>query len=62
MLGAGEVVTTREVANAVGLKPTPYLEGILAELVDEGVLAASLYDLPNKLKVWGYFDARLLVS
>lgn len=60
VIGAGEVMTTREVATAIGLKPTLYVRGILDELVDEGVLAASLYELPNKLKVWGFFDARLM--
>lgn len=60
VIGAGEVMTTREVATAIGLKPTMYVRGILDELVDDGILAASIYELPNKLKVWGFFDARLL--
>lgn len=60
VIGAGEVMTNREVATAIGLKPTDYVRGILLELVDEGVLSASMYEMPNKLKVWGYFDARLM--
>lgn len=56
VLAAGEGVTTREAAVAVGLKPTRYVRDMLTELVNEGKLAVSEYPLPSGWYLLVYMD------
>lgn len=57
---AGGMVSIAEVARGAGLRKTPYLRAMLAELVDEGVLACTEHTFPNGTVGWLYLDARFL--
>lgn len=62
VLAAGEGVTTREAAVAVGLKPTRYVRDMLTELVNEGRLAVAEYPLPSGWYVLLYMDPALVTA
>lgn len=58
--GAGTYISIAEVAAGVGLRKTPYLRDMLAELCREGVLASFQHEFPNGTTGRMYLDAKLL--
>lgn len=58
VFNAGPFVSISEIARGVGLRKTPYLREMLAELCDEGILGCSEHTFPNGTVGWLYLDAR----